>query len=330
MPKTLRAAIAGLGVAIPDRVLTNADLEKLVDTSDEWITQRTGIKERRIVAADQSTASLAAQAARDALADAGVSAGDLDLILCATITPDMVFPATACFVHQELGARDIPAFDLSAACSGFIYGMAVADGFIRSGMYRRILVIGSESLSRFTDYTDRTSCILFGDGAGAAVLEPVEDARRGLQYSVLCADGGGWDYIYVPAGAARHPASHQTVDAHEHFIKMRGRDVYKFAVEKMQWLLGDCMAHCHLTADDIDMVIPHQVNLRIITSAAEKFGLPMEKVYINIDRYGNTSAASIPLAMHEARAAGKIGPGSLLVLAAFGAGLTWAGAVVRL
>ncbi len=330
MPKTLRAAITGLGATAPERVLTNADLEKLVDTSDEWITQRTGIKERRIVSAGQTTATLATQASRQALADAGLTVSDLDLILCATITPDMVFPATACFIHQELGAKDTPAFDLSAACSGFIYGMAVADGFIRSGMYRRILVIGTEALSRFTDYTDRTSCILFGDAAGAAVLEGVEDERRGLLYSVLCADGRGWDYIHVPAGAARRPASHETVDAHEHFIKMRGRDVYKFAVEKMQWLLGDCMAHCHLTPADIDMVIPHQVNLRILTSAAEKFGLPMEKVYINIDRYGNTSAASIPLAMHEARAAGKIGPGSLVVLAAFGAGLTWAGAVLRL
>jgi 3-oxoacyl-[acyl-carrier-protein] synthase-3 len=330
MPKTLRAAITGLGAAVPQKVLTNEDLEKLVDTSDEWITQRTGIKERRIVSADQSTAGLATQASREALADAGLSPGDLDLILCATITPDMVFPATACFIHQNLGAKDIPAFDISAACSGFIYGLAVAGGFIESGVYRRILVIGAEALSRFTDYSDRKSCILFGDAAGAAVLEAVEDGDRGLQYSVLGADGGGWDYIYVPAGASRHPATHQTVDAHDHFIKMRGRDVYKFAVEKMQWLLGDCMAHCHLTPADIDMVIPHQVNLRIIASAAERFGLPMEKVYINIDRYGNTSAASIPLAMHEARAAGKIGPGSLVVLAAFGAGLTWAGAVVRL
>jgi 3-oxoacyl-[acyl-carrier-protein] synthase-3 len=330
MPKALRAAITGLGVAVPARTLTNADLEKMVDTSDEWITQRTGIKERRIVAADQSTASLAAQAARAALTEAGVAATDLDLILCATITPDMVFPATACFVHQELGARDIPAFDLSAACSGFIYGMAVADGFIRSGKYRRILVIGSESLSRFTDYTDRTSCILFGDGAGAAVLEPAEDKNRGLLYSVLCADGAGWDYIYVPAGAARTPATHQTVDAHEHFIKMRGRDVYKFAVEKMQWLLGDCMAHCHLNPGDIDMVIPHQVNLRIITSAAEKFGLPMEKVYINIDRYGNTSAASVAVGLHEARVSGRYKPGDLVMLLAFGAGLTWGSILMRM
>ena len=330
MPKRLRAAITGLGSAVPDKVLTNADLEKLVDTSDEWITQRTGIKQRRVVSPGESTASLATQAARKALADAGLSAGDLDMIICATITPEMIFPATACFVQHDLGAGDVPAFDISAACSGFIYGLAIAGRFIESGAHRRVLVIGAEALSRFTDYTDRASCVLFGDAAGAAVMEAVEDGDRGLQYSVLHADGSGWDFIHVPAGAARTPASQQTVDAREHFIKMRGRDVYKFAVEKMQWLLGDCMTQCHLTPADIDMVIPHQVNLRIIASAAEKFGLPMEKMYINIDRYGNTSAASIPLAMCEARAEGKIGPGSLLLLAAFGAGLTWAGAVVRL
>jgi len=329
MRKPLRAAISGLGIAVPQRALTNADLEKLVDTSDEWITQRTGIKQRRIVSNGQSTADLATEASRMALADAGVSAGELDVIVCATITPDMIFPATACFVQKNLQAKDVPAFDISAACSGFIYGLAVAGKFIETGTYRRALVIGAEALSRFTDYTDRTSCILFGDGAGAAVLQPGQD-DRGLLYFVLHADGGGWDYIHVPGGGARCPASHQTVDAHEHFIKMRGRDVYKFAVEKMQWLLEDCLTHCGLTAGDIDLVIPHQVNLRIISSATEKFGFPMEKVYINIDRYGNTSAASIPLAMHEARSEGKIGPGSLVLLAAFGAGLTWAGAVIRL
>jgi 3-oxoacyl-[acyl-carrier-protein] synthase-3 len=185
-------------------------------------------------------------------------------------------------------------------------------------------------LTRFTDYSDRTSCILFGDGAGAAVLAPTREPGKGILYNVLHADGKGWDYIHVPAGGTRVPASHQTVDAHQHFIKMRGRDVYKFAVEKMQWLLGDCMEKCNLTVDDVDMVVPHQVNIRIIQSAAEKFDFPLEKVYVNIDRYGNTSAASIPLAMEQARQAGKIGPGSMLLLVAFGAGLTWAGAVVRL
>jgi 3-oxoacyl-[acyl-carrier-protein] synthase-3 len=330
MPKTLRAAITGLGAAVPKKVLTNADLEKLVDTNDEWITQRTGIKERRIVGPEESTASLATQAARNALADAKIAPTDLDLLLCATITPEMICPATACFVQKDLGATDVPAFDISAACSGFIFGLAIAGKFLESGTHRRALVIGAEALSRFTDYTDRGSCILFGDGAGAAVLEASEGDRRGLLYSVLHTDGTGWDFIHIPAGGARRPASHQTVDAREHFLKMRGRDVYKFAVEKMRWLLEDCMTRCHLTVKDIDLVVPHQVNRRIIVSATEKFGLPMEKVYLNIDRYGNTSAASIPLAMYEARAAGKIGPGSLVVLVAFGAGLTWAGAVVRM
>jgi len=330
MSRPLRAAIAGLGVAIPPKVMTNADLERIVDTSDEWITQRTGIKERHVVEPPQSTASLGAQAARAAIADAGISPADLDLIICATITPEMIFPATACFIQQDIGAADVPAFDISAACSGFIYGLAVANQFIATGAYRHVLVIGAETLSRFTDYTDRSSCIIFGDAAAAAVLEATEDANRGIDYSVLRADGGGWDFIHVPAGGARTPASHETVDQRGHYIKMRGRDVYKFAVDKMQWLLEDCMSHCHLSVDDVDMVIPHQVNVRIITSAVQRAGFPLEKVYLNIDRYGNTSAASIPLAMYEARAAGKIGPGSRLLLVAFGAGVTWAGAVLRL
>jgi 3-oxoacyl-[acyl-carrier-protein] synthase-3 len=310
--------------------MTNADFERIVDTTDEWITQRTGIKERRIVQPPASTASLGTEAALAAIKDAGIRPSDLDMIICATITPDMIFPATACFIQQDIGASDVPAFDISAACSGFIYGLAVANQFIATETYRRVLVVGSESLSRFTDYTDRASCILFGDGAGAAVVQATEDPARGIDYSVLRADGGGWDFIHVPAGGARSPASHETVDQRGHYIKMRGRDVYKFAVDKMQWLLEDCMRHCSLSVDDVDLVIPHQVNIRIIISAAEKCGFPMEKVYINIDRYGNTSSASIPLAMWEARQAGKIGPGSRLLLAAFGAGVTWAGMVLRL
>ncbi len=330
MHKALRAAISGLGSAVPDRTLTNADLEKLVDTSDEWITQRTGIKQRRIISDGQATSSLATQASRRALADASVSPGELDLIICSTITPDMLCPSTACFVQKNLKAHDVPAFDIAAACSGFIYGLAIAGKFIETGTYKRVLVIGAETLSRFTDYSDRTSCILFGDAAGAAVLEPCEDADRGLLYSVLHADGEGWDYIHVPGGGSRTPATLKSVKAGEHFIKMRGRDVYKFAVEKMQWLLGDCLTHCGLSAGDVDLVVPHQVNLRIISSATQKFGIPLEKVCVNIDRYGNTSAASIPLALHEARSEGRIRPGSLVLLVAFGAGLTWAGAVIRL
>jgi 3-oxoacyl-[acyl-carrier-protein] synthase-3 len=330
MPKPVRAAISGLGVAVPDNVMTNEDFEKFLDTSDEWITQRTGIKERRIVIDGQSTATLGTAAARSALADARVEPEDLDLIICATVTPEMIFPATACVIQNELGATDVPSFDLSAACSGFVYAISMASKFIETRTYRRILVVGAETLSRFADYTDRASCVIFGDGAGAAVLEPTEDRGRGILYSVLHADGTGWSYIHVPAGGSRQPATPETVQNHGHYIKMRGRDVFKFAVEKMQWLLADCMEKCNLTVNDVDLVVPHQVNMRIIQAAARKFNFPMEKVFVNIDRFGNTSAASIPLAMENARQAGLIGPGSTLLLVAFGAGLTWAGAVVRM
>ena len=241
----------------------------------------------------------------------------------------MPFPATACFVQQGLGITDIPVFDLSAACSGFLYALSVGSQFIQAGTYRKVLVIGVDALSRFTDYTDRGSCILFGDAAGAVVLEPTFD-DKGVLYSVLRAEGAGWDYINVPGGGTRYPASVQTLADRLHYVKMKGRDVYKFAVEKMQWLLGDCMEKCQLTVETVDMVVPHQVNLRIIDSAAQKYGFPMEKIYINIERYGNTSAASIPLALDEARRAGRIGPGSTIIMVAFGAGLTWAGAVVKL
>ena len=330
MATTVRAAITALGAAVPDKVVTNADFEKFLDTSDEWITQRTGIKQRHIVSDGQTTASLGAQAARQALDRAGVKPADLDLIICATISPEMIFPATACFIQHELGCPGVPAFDISAACCGYIYALATASKFIECGGYKKVLIIGAETLSRFSDYTDRSSCILFGDGAGAALLEPTEDPARGVQYTVLHADGAGWDFIHVPAGGTREPASHASVDHHRHYIKMRGRDVYKFAVEKMQWVLADCMAKCNLTVADVDLVVPHQVNVRILNSAAEKLCFPPEKIYINIDRYGNTSAASIPLAMEEAQRNGRIRPGSTIMLAAFGAGLTWAGAVLRM
>jgi len=328
MVKKIRAAITGLGMSVPQKVLTNQDFEKFLDTSDEWITQRTGIKSRRIVQNGQTTATLGTQAAREALAFAGLEANQLDMIICATITPEMPFPATACFIQQALEVKDIPAFDISAACSGFIYGLTIGSQFIQNNIYRRVLVIGAETLSRFTDYQDRSSCILFGDGAGAAVLEATDD-DRGVLYSVMKTDGAGWDFIHVPGGGSRSPAGEQTIAARQHYIKMRGRDVYKFAVEKMQWLLGDCMAKCNLKADDIDLVVPHQVNIRIIESAASKMHLPMDKFFINIDKYGNTSAASVPIALKEAHQAGRIGPGSVVLLVAFGAGLTWAGAVVR-
>ena len=330
MAKRLRAAITGLGAAVPKKVLTNADFEKFLDTSDAWIVQRTGIRERRVLSDGETGLTLAVAASRDAMRAAGVGPNDLDLIICATVSPEMPLPATACFIQDQLGATDTPAFDLSAACSGFIYGVAVADQFIQTGTYRRALVVAVDTLSRFADYADRGSCILFGDAAGAAVLEVTDDTHKGVAYTVMHTDGAGWDYIHVPGGGSRTPASAETVRKRLHYIKMRGRDVYKFAVEKMQWLLGDCLDHCRLTPADVDLVIPHQVNIRIIKSATAKFDFPLEKVYINIDRYGNTSGASIPLAMFEAWQEGRIGPGSTVMLLAFGAGLTWAGAVIDL
>ncbi len=329
MPQKIRAAIRGIGAAVPDKVMTNADFEKFLDTSDDWITQRTGIKQRHVVSPGQTTATIATEAARKALASAGLTATDLDLIIVCTVSPEMMFPATACFVQAALGAKNVPCFDLCAACSGFVYGMTTGAKFIESGMYKRVLVIGADTLSRFCDYTDRTSCILFGDGAGAVLLEATTE-DKGILYSVLHADGEGWELIHVPGGGSRNPASHQSVDGHEHYVKMKGREVYKFAVEKMQWLLGDCMSHCNLTTETVDLVIPHQVNTRIIASATEKYNFPMEKVYMNIDRYGNTSAASIPLALEEASQSGRIKPGSNLLMVAFGAGLTWAGITVRM
>ena len=329
MARPMRAALKGLGAALPERVMKNAEFEAFLDTSDEWITTRTGIKERRIAAPGESTADLGTRAARAALDDAGIAPTDLDLILCATITTEMPFPATACFIQDAIGATGVPAFDVSAACSGWLYGLAIASQFIETGRYKRILVVGAECLTRFCDFQDRGSCILFGDGAGAIVLEATDQPNKGICYNVMHADGAGWDYIHVPAGGARTPATAETVANRLHYIRMRGRDVYRFAIEKMQWLLEDCMRACNLTVDDVDLVIPHQVNIRIIQSATSKLKFPMEKVYVNIDRYGNTSAASIPVAMEEARRAGRIRPDMTLLLVAFGAGLTWAGTVLR-
>ena len=331
MSNALRAAVTGFGSTVPEKVLSNHDFEKFLDTSDEWITKRTGIKTRRVVEADALgvTSSLGTRAARQALEDAGVAPEELDMIICATITPDMPLPATACFIQAELGATNAAAFDLGAACSGFVYAISVASKFIETGSARNILIVGAETLSRFTDYSDRSSCILFGDGAGAAVLQPTDEDGKGVLYSTMHCNGQGWDFICIPAGGSREPASKDTVEKGRHFLHMRGRDVYKFAVEKMQWVLGDCMEKCGLGPDDVDLVVPHQVNIRILASAAGKMDLPMDKIYLNIERYGNTSSASVPLAMDEAYRQGRIGPGSTVVLAAFGAGLTWAGAVLQ-
>jgi 3-oxoacyl-[acyl-carrier-protein] synthase-3 len=331
MNNQVRTVIAGIGSYVPDTILTNDQLAGMVDTNDEWITQRTGIKQRRVIGqAEYGSAGLAARAARAACQAAKLDPSQLDMIICATITPETLCPATACYVQADLGAAKAVAFDISAACSGFIYAMAVGEKFIQSGSHKNVLVIGAETLTRFTDYTDRSSCILFGDGAGAAVLQPAPSGSdRGICYTTLHTDGTGGDLIYIPAGGSRLPASAQTVAGGQHFLKLRGREVYKFAVEKMQWLLEDCMRACNLSPQDVALVVPHQVNSRVIESAADKLKFPLEKVLVNIDRYGNTSSASIPIALDEAWRAGRIKPGDTVILIAFGAGLTWAGAVVK-
>jgi len=329
---TIGSIVGATGSYVPETILTNDDLEKLVDTSDDWIVARTGIRTRRIVAAGVAASDLALEAGRRCLSAGGLRPEKLDLIIVTTITPDYLLPATACIVQDKLGAKKAGAFDLEAACSGFVYGLAVADQFIRSGSMQNILVIGSECLSRFTDYTDRASCILFGDGAGAALLQRHENPgheKRGFMHFKLGADGAGADMMIIPAGGSRNPATSDTVEAREHFMRIRGREVYKFAVITMQDLIQDALVSCNLNVDDVRMIIPHQVNIRILKSAAEKFGFPIERVYVNIDRYGNTSSASIPIALDEAVRQGRIRRGDVILFVAFGGGLTWASGVLR-
>jgi 3-oxoacyl-[acyl-carrier-protein] synthase-3 len=322
------AIIAGTGSYLPEKRLTNEDLSKMVDTNDEWITQRTGIKERRIVGKDESTASMAIIAARRALEDAHVDPKEVDLIVCGTITPEMQFPATACFVAAALGLKTVPAFDVTAACSGFIYALETATNFMASGKYKTVLVLGAETLSRITDYKDRASCILFGDGAGAVVLKQTSDTKRGVIYSSLHSDGSGWDMLHCKQGS-RHPIDVQALEAGVQYMQIKGREVYKFAVTRFEELIEDALRKCELKPDDVKLIVPHQVNQRIIDSALSKLGLSKEKAFVNIHKYGNTSAASIPIALDEANRAGLIKEGDVIIFVAFGAGLTWANAVVR-
>lgn len=323
------AIITGTGSYVPERRLTNDDLSGMVDTNDEWITQRTGIRERRIAGPGESTATLATAAARRALAAAGLSPAELDLIVCGTISPEMTFPATACFIAAALGLNSTPAFDITAACSGFIYTLETAASFVKLGRYRNVLVIGAETLSRLTDYKDRSSCILFGDGAGAVVLQRSSDTHRGVIYSGLHADGNGWELLCCLPGS-RYPLDEAMLTSRNQFMKIKGREVYKFAVQRFEELIEDAMRKCELTAADIKLIVPHQVNKRIIDSAMDKLGIAVEKAHVNIDKYGNTSAASIPIALDEAWRAGKLAVGDVVVLVAFGAGLTWANAVIRI
>jgi len=323
--------IAGTGSYVPAQVLSNAHFISYLDTSEEWIRTRTGIRERRTAEARETTATMGAEAARAALRDAGRSIDEVDLIVCATATGDCPFPATATFIQGALSpTRPIPAFDVGAACAGFLFGTAIAVGMLTSRVYRRALVIGAETLTRFADMNDRTTCVLFGDGAGAAVLERKDDSDSGVLYNCLGCDGTKAEYIWVPAGGSRLPASPTTVAERLHFLRMRGREVFKFAVLKMQELIDEALASTGTTAKDIAMLIPHQSNLRIIESVRERMGLPAEKVSVTIDRYGNTSAASIPIALDEARRDGRLKKGDLVLMVAIGAGLAWGVMMIRL
>ncbi len=321
------AAITGWGMAVPERVLTNADLERMVDTSDEWIVSRTGIKERRVVGPNDSTTSLSVAAARQALDRAGVAADELDLIVVATCTPDQFLVSQACLVQAELGGS-AGAFDLGAACSGFVYALAVASQFVQTGCYDRVLVIGADTLTRFVDYTDRTTCILFGDGAGAVVLEAT-DEPRGLLSTVLGADGAGNKHLYIPGWGAFVPESAELFPEYRPYLQMNGQEVFRFAVRVMGDAAAEAVDRAGLSFGEVDMLIPHQANQRIIDAAARRLDLPREKVRVNLDRYGNTSAASIPIALCEAEAEGGLREGDNLVLVAFGGGLAWAAGVVR-
>ena len=321
------AAITGWGMAIPDRVLTNADLERLVETTDEWIVSRTGIKERRVVGANDSTTSLSVAAARQALEKADLTADDIDLIIVGTCTPDQFLVSQACLVQAEIGGN-AGAFDLGAACSGFVYALVTGSQFIQSGLYDRVLVIGVDTLTRFVDYSDRSTCVLFGDGAGAVVLEAT-DQKRGLLSSVLGADGVGHKHLYVPGWGSLVPESAELFPEYRPYLQMNGREVFKFAVRVMGDAAAEAVERAGLTLDDVDMFIPHQANSRIIDAAAKRLDLPQDRIWTNLDRYGNTSAASVPIALFEAIDAGKIEDGDNLVFVAFGGGLSWAAGVVR-
>jgi len=323
-----RAKIVGLGVSIPERVLTNADFEKMVDTTDEWIVTRTGIRERHIVADDQATSDLGYEAAAKALAEAGVSARDVDVTVCATVSPDYPFPAAACMIQNRLGAGGY-ALDISAGCTGWIYSLALGDQMIRSGTARTVLCIGAECLSRITDYTDRNSCVLFGDGGGAAVVVASDEPDEGILAWDLGSDGSDPTILWQPAGGSARPASHETVDAHDHSIRMRGRDVYAFATRVMGQTCDRTLEKAGVASDQVALVIPHQANERITLAAQQRFSMPRERVVSNVERYGNTSSASIPTALREALDEGRLHKGDLLLLVAFGAGLTWGSCLIR-
>jgi len=324
----MNTGILGVGKYLPEQVLTNADLERMVDTTDEWITTRTGIKERRIASDNEATSDMAVKAAKDALNNAGLEPKDIELIIVATITPDMFFPSTACVLQEKLGADNAPAFDIAVACSGYIYGLTIADQFIKSGMYKHALVVAAEKLSSVTDWEDRGTCVLFGDGAGAAVLGPVE--KGGILNSTLGADGSKGDLLQLPAGGSRMPASFKTVENKLHTIKMEGNVLFKHAVKIMAEAAQKVTEPLGLKGDDIDIIIPHQANIRILNAVAKRLGVdPHEKLYLNIEKYGNMSAASSAVALTEAVQEGRIKKGDTILMDAFGGGLTWGALIIE-
>jgi 3-oxoacyl-[acyl-carrier-protein] synthase-3 len=320
-------SITGIGAYAPERVLTNDDLSLMMDTSDEWIVERTGIHERRIAAEDQALSDLALPASREALEHAGVDPKTVDLVIVATVTPDMAFPSAGAIIADELGAPDAAAYDLSAGCTGFMYAVAQAYGMLAGGLARRALVVGGDVLSRILDWSDRRTAVLFGDGAGAVVLDRVSEG--GFLGFELGADGSGGPQLYLPAGGSRMPASAESVAERKHFVQMNGREVYKFATRVLISSAEKVLAECGRTVDDVDVYIPHQANIRIIDHAAEKLGIPKEKIVVNVDRYGNTSSGSIPLALADAQAEGRLRAGALVLMTGMGAGLTWGSGLIE-
>ena len=329
MSQLVRVKISALGTYVPPRLLTNADLEKMVETSDQWITERTGIRERHIVDKGVATSDLAVEAAKKALAQRGIDPSDLDAILVGTVTPDMFFPSTACLVQNKLGAKGVWGFDLSAACSAFLYALQVGTQFVATGAHKRVMVIGADVMSSIIDYTDRATCIIFGDGAGAVILEPAENDSLGMIDFIHEVDGSGGCSLYMPGGGSLNPSTHETVDQKMHYVHQDGQAVFKFAVRKQTELCEKILERNGIKASDIDVFVAHQANKRIINATAERLALRPESVVINIDRYGNTTAGTIPLAMDTARQEGKLKKGDLVLLASVGAGFTVGATLLR-
>lgn len=321
--------IRGVGAYVPQRIVENEELSAFCDVTDEWVRVRTGIRERRIAPDEENSLTMAYEASVDALRDAGMEATEIDLIIIATSTPYTLLPSTACFLQHRLGCRPIPAFDLSAACSGFVYGVLTASHMMRGAGYKNALVLGSEKMSTVSNYEDRASGILLGDGAGAAILSVTDDESAGIYYHEMAAEGEGAEFVWIPGGGSYIPASEESLADKMHTLKMNGREVYKYVVNKMQEVVERSLAEGGITMDELSLIVPHQSNLRIIESVMEKLSIPTEKMAVNIDRYGNTSAASVPLALHEAWREGRVKPGDWVLLAGFGGGMTWASALVR-